>query len=73
MKTKVTKNGFVWLVISKKQAKLIYLNGILDVYCMFDNSESLVTCFRDFSKCSNYGIPVGFLKDLNEQWKTLEK
>lgn len=68
MKTKITKDGFVWLLLKYSDAKQIFLYTNINVYCLFeDDSESLIESTSDFNKCNTYGIEVGFLKDLNEQ------
>lgn len=74
MKTKVTKDGFVWLLFKREEAEYIFALDIADIYCLFDDdSESIIECPRDFDKSDTYGIEVGFLKDLNERWEKLEK
>lgn len=63
-KTKLTQDGFLWLLIDRKQAELLY--EVMEVYCLFpDDSESLVEELSDLDKSANYGIEVGWIKEIS--------
>lgn len=74
MKTKVNKDGFVWLIVNKRQAKLIFINDIANVYRLFDDgSVSIVNFLEDFCIDGTYGIPIENLRELTKQWKDSKK
>ena len=65
MRTKVTKDGFVWAVIDKEEAVSMHVLGE-SVYRLYDDdSESLVENELDiwWHDCE-FGIKMGFIKDL---------
>lgn len=65
MKTKVTKDGFVWAVIDKEEAVSMHVLGE-SVYRLYDDdSESLVENeFDIWGQNCEFGIEMGFIKDL---------
>ena len=65
MRTKVTKDGFVWLVISKEVAYLIVSSDI-EVFKLYDDGSEAV-CYNGNdirSHNGEFGLEVGFVKDL---------
>lgn len=69
MKTKVNKDGFIWLVLDEKNAIAIYRHGSEQLYVLMnDDSEKEVESELDIilairNGCA-IGIEVGFIKDL---------
>lgn len=65
MRTKVTKDGFVWLVISKEAAYQMYSSDI-EVFKLYDDdTESSCDSENDIRfHCGEFGVEVGFIKDL---------
>lgn len=65
MRTKVTKDGFVWLVISKEAAYQMFSSDI-EVFKLYeDDSEASCENENDIRFHSEeFGIEVGFIKDL---------
>ena len=66
---KITKDGFIWKVITYKQAKVIF-NTFL-VFELNDNdTESLIPTLKDLKKAKKYnavfGLEVGFLLKKNK-------
>ncbi len=69
MKTKVTKDGFVWLVVDNATAKAIFKKGNIELYRLYnDDSEGAIVddefLQETFDKGLSIGIEVGFIKDL---------
>lgn len=65
MRTKVTKDGFVWLIISKEAAYQLFSSDI-EVFKLYDDdSEGACDNANDIrSHSGEFGIEVGFIKDL---------
>lgn len=65
MMTKTTKDGFVWLVLSKKDAIALYDADDIIIYRLYDDdSEGMILCKDDImSHDGQFGIEVGFIKD----------
>lgn len=65
MKTKVCKDGFVWLVISKEVAYQLFSSDI-EVFRLYDDdSEGACENANDIRfHNGEFGIKVGFVKDL---------
>ena len=54
MKTKVTKDGFVWLIVDKDTATAIYKTGTQELYSLYDDdAEGLIESDEDFER--DYG------------------
>ena len=65
MKTKVTKDGFVWLVISKEAAYQLFSSDIELFRLYDDDSEGACENANDIRfHNGEFGIEVGFIKDL---------
>lgn len=65
MRTKVTKDGFVWLVISKEAAYQLFSSDIEAFRLYDDDSEGVCDNANDIrSHSGEFGIEVGFIKDL---------
>lgn len=69
MKTKVTKDGFVWLIVDKFTAQAIWNNGNEDLYILYnDDSEGLIEDVEKLHQAIDdnlqIGLEVGFVKDL---------
>lgn len=65
MKPKVTKDGFVWLVISKEAAYQMFSSDI-EVFKLYDD-DSEASCENENDirfHSGEFGIEVGFIKDL---------
>jgi hypothetical protein len=63
METKVTKDGFVWLVVTKELAKKIYHD--IELFMLHDDdSESKVETIKDLDNNNPIGIPVHFINVL---------
>ena len=72
MRTKVV-NGFVWLVVTIKQANAIHSLSIVDLYVLHDDkSESLVDTYAQINDAEEYGldiaIEVGSLSEIVNQF-----
>lgn len=71
MTNKITKDGFIWLIVTDR-AKEIMSSGIFELYeLMDDDSESLIQTHDTLNDClgrgCDIGIEVGFI---NNQIKT---
>lgn len=66
MRTKVTKDGFVWLTLSKKDAIALYDASDIQVYRLYDDdSEGMIlTKGEIMGYDGQLGVEVGFIKDL---------
>lgn len=69
MNTKVTKDGFVWLIVDDSTAKAIYAGGNKDLYILYnDGSECLIEdanrLLQSIDDHMQIGLEVGFVKDL---------
>ena len=70
MDTKITKGGYVWLLLDEEQANALW--RIMDVYCLYnDDTGSLIKCPGDLDNSGTYGIEVGFLNDLQAEYDEL--
>ena len=63
---KITKDGFVWKIITPDEAKCIFSSKGLPIYKLYDNdTESLIESFEEieemFYKDLQIGIEVGQL------------
>jgi hypothetical protein len=57
---KITADGFIWKIISTKEAEAFY--KISDVYTLYDDdSDSLVEYSSEIVDGRVYGLEVGFL------------
>lgn len=69
MRTKVTKDGFVWLVVDNTTAKAIYEAGTQELYQLYSgDAEVLIEDDAAFERALYNDLPfaleVGFIKDL---------
>lgn len=69
MEPKVTKDGFVWLVIPSKDAMEIWKAKLATLYVLHnDDSEAMIEADSDIMVAiqngNQIGIEVGFIKDL---------
>ncbi|CAK7042389.1 MAG: hypothetical protein PEPC_01806 [Peptostreptococcus russellii] len=63
---RVTEDNFIWILINRVQAELLYKNEVMEVYCLFlDDSESLIEELSDLNKSDVYGIEVGYIDKKN--------
>ena len=74
MRTKITKDGFIWLVVQKNTAIALFKNEDAEVYRLYaDDSEGLIENLADFSEHDGeFGVKLGFVKDLY-QYRTDKK
>lgn len=65
MGTKVTKDGFVWLVISKEAAYQLFTSDI-EVFRLYDDDSERACDDANDIRFHNgeFGIEVGFVKEL---------
>lgn len=66
MKTKVTKDGFIWLVVKRDTAIALFENEDTEIYKLYeDDSESVIDNLMDFQQNDGeFGIELGNIKDL---------
>ena len=69
METKVTKDGFVWLIVGRNTAKAIYEKGEHELYVLYNgDAESLIEDENALDRALSSELPiameVGFIKDL---------
>lgn len=75
-KTKVLADGFVWLVISNEQARLLWETEAFTLYTLYDDgSEGMIETKEDLEnsirRSSPIGIEVGFLSQLSNSRKII--
>ena len=64
-KTRTIKDGYVWLIISKEEARVMFELGREVCKLYDDGSEGLVQCQDDIdSYDGEFGTGVGFIRDL---------
>ena len=61
---KITKDNFVWKILTLEEAKELFVIGLFEIYCIYpDDSEALLQEFDEleYTVNSNYllGIEVG--------------
>ncbi len=65
---KITQDGFVWLIVTDS-AKELFSSGALEIFEIFDDSESLILTREHLNKaleCGNeIGVEVGSLQGMN--------
>lgn len=62
---KLTRDGFLWLLISQEQAKVFLKNNIMMIYYLSsDDSESLIEDVLDLDKSEIYGIEIGYINEI---------
>jgi hypothetical protein len=68
---KVTKDGFVWLIVTES-AKELWSSGALQIYELFDDSESLIMTREHLDKAlewgNDIGVEIGSLSGLNDAY-----
>lgn len=69
MKTKVTKDGFIWLVVPSDDAMEMWKSKTAELYILHnDDSETMVETDLQVQRATfsgkQIGIEVGFIKDL---------
>lgn len=66
MKTKVCNDGFMWLVLSRKQAFALWLEGSTEIYKLYDDeTEGACESIEDlFTHNVSFGIELGFVNDI---------
>ena len=55
---KITKDGFVWLIVTDS-AKELWSSGALQIYELFDESESLILTREHLDKALEWGNEIG--------------
>jgi hypothetical protein len=55
---KITKDGFVWLIVTDS-AKELWSSGALQIYEIFDESESLILTREHLDKALEWGNEIG--------------
>jgi len=63
MKTKVTEDGFLWLIVSPEIALKLMKNGTQVYYLYADDSEALIEDVEytsDFER-EDLGVEIGFI------------
>lgn len=71
MSTKVTADGFVWLIVNDS-AKELFSSGAINMYELRDDgSELIIQVHEQLRKCLengyDIGIEVGFVDDIIKQ------
>lgn len=58
---RITKDGFLWLIVSKSEAKGIFFDKNREVYKLYDDgSEGLVESYEDIRRHnSSFGVEIG--------------
>jgi hypothetical protein len=57
---RITEDGFIWKVLPNKSAKMIFVNGSIDLYILFDDvSEILIKTFQELWLALEQGNPIG--------------
>ena len=69
MKAKITKDGFIWLVLDKESAIAIWKTGTAELFRLYDDeSESAIESDGQLEDAIETGTPigieVGFVKDI---------
>ena len=65
MKTKICKDGFIWLIIDMDIAKALWQTNKVEIYQLYDDdSESLVEDLNDVREDCELGIEVCFINQL---------
>jgi len=66
---KITKDGFVWLIVTDS-AKELFSSGALEIFEIFDDSESLILTREHLDKALEWGneigVEIGSLQGLND-------
>jgi len=67
---KITKDGFVWLIVTDS-AKELFSSGALPIYMLYeDDTESLITGQLMLQHALNHsndiGVEIGSLSELND-------
>ena len=72
MRTKILKDGFIWLEMGRDEAESLFRLDV-EIYKLYDDgSESLVETMMDIIKHDGaFGIEVGYIQELEAQWKNL--
>ena len=73
---KITKDGFIWKVITFDEAKVICSSGALEVFALWENDvETLIENYEDINNFAEagagFGIEVGTVTD-NQAKEVLE-
>jgi hypothetical protein len=55
---KITKDGFVWLIVTDS-AKELWSSGALQIFEIFDDSESLIMTREHLDKALEWGNEIG--------------
>jgi hypothetical protein len=55
---KITKDGFVWLIVTDS-AKELFSSGALEIFEIFDDSESLILTREHLDKALEWGNEIG--------------
>ena len=67
MKIKITKDGFIWLIIDMDIAKALWQTNKVEIYQLYDDdSESLVEDLNGVRGDCELGIEVCFINQLLE-------
>lgn len=63
METKVCKDGFMWLVLTKKQAFALWCEGSTNIYKLYDDeTEGECESVEDiFTHNGSFGVELGFV------------
>ena len=66
MRTKVTTDGYIWIVIDKNTALHLFSDYDIELFKLYDdNSECAIETFKEiYDHVGEFGIEVGFIKDL---------
>lgn len=70
---RITKDGFLWLVVSRSEAKGIFFDKEREVYKLYDDgSEGLVESYEDIRRHGDcFGVEVGSYDSIKtncEKW-----
>jgi hypothetical protein len=66
---KITNDGFVWLIVTDS-AKELFSSGALEIFEIFDDSESLILTREHLDKALEWGneigVEIGSIQGLND-------
>jgi hypothetical protein len=59
---KITKDNFVWKIVTQEQAEFLFSLGLFELYELHDDdTETLIENYDEISLANKIGIEVGFI------------
>jgi hypothetical protein len=59
---KITKDNFVWKLLTQEQAEYLFAFGLFELYELHDDdTETLIKTYDEISLAKEIGIEVGFI------------